>query len=319
MEDAVSVLVPTYNTAHLLPETLDSILSQTYAASEIIVVDDGSTDATQEALVRFGDRIVYHRVENGGVCRARNIAAKLASSPFLAFCDSDDLWLPHKLAQQMSLHESNPQLDYSFTNFRLVVDGTWAESTKLDDAPEGLFPNFARQAPPFVYGGSLYDQILVFQPIWPSTIVLRRSLFNQLGGFREEFGRNPSEDFEFALRCVAQGPIGIVREPVVGVRRHDANFSRDMEANARGQIAIMEYALGHHPINEATRSILRREIELRHVELSYGAFRRGEFHEVVSHLSNLSSVSLDPKTRLKLWIARLPAPLARAAQSLLLR
>ncbi len=319
MNSAVSVLIPTYNSAHLLPETLDSILSQSLAPSEVIVVDDGSTDATHEVIRRFGARITYHRADNGGVCRARNIAARLASSPFLAFCDSDDLWRSDKLAQQMSLHEDNPQLDYSFTNFRLVVDDAWAESTKFHDAPADLFPEFAQQATPFVHSGPLYDQILVFQPIWPSTIVLKRAFFDTLGGFREELGRVPSEDLEFTLRCVAQGPIGILPEPLVGVRKHGANFSRNLEANARGETEIMRYALQHHDVSDGTRMVLHQQIEVRRVELSYGAFRRGEFDAVVSHLSNLTSVTLDSKTRLKLLISRLPHPLAKALQSLLVQ
>jgi glycosyltransferase involved in cell wall biosynthesis len=320
MGSRVSVLIPTYNCPDMLPETLDSILSQTYAPAEVIVVDDGSTDNTREVVARFGKRVTYQFVENGGICRARNIAASLARSPYLAFCDHDDLWRPDKLAQQMELHDRNPGLQYSFTNFSPVIDGIWATGTKLDDAPSNFFAGIDSIGTcAFEYPHSLYDRVLEFQPIWPSTIVISREFFNRLQGFREQFGKNPSEDLEFTLRCVQQPPTGVVPQPVVGVRKHSSNYSGDTYRNTRGQIEILQYVLHHHTMNETTRSLVLKQIGIRRVEASYSAFRRGEFQEVVSLLSRAPRSCIDSKARLKYLISRLPLPLARRAHRALLR
>ncbi len=319
MGNSVSVLIPTYNRAELLPETLDSILSQSRPPAEVIVVDDGSTDGTRAAAARFGSRIRYHYQPNSGVCRARNLAASLASGDFLAFCDSDDLWREDKLALQMELHDRYPGLAYSFTNFTYFQDASWSAKTKLDDAPAGFFGAPLPQGDvSFVCEHSLYDQILSFQPIWPSTILIDRGRFLQMKGFDEQFGRTPSEDLEFTLRCVQEGPIGVVRLPVVGVRRHALNFSADNERNARGEILILEYALDHHHLGPSTRALIAEQIHLRRVEASYGAFRRGDFKDVVALCGGVPPQYLDRKARLKLAIARLPAPIAGAARKLLL-
>ena len=319
MATPVSVLIPAYNGARFLPETLESILGQTYPPAEVIVLDDGSQDDTREAGARFGDRVRYHFVANGGICRARNMAASLATSPYLAFCDQDDLWLPDKLAQQMELHERDEALNFSFTNFCYMADGVRQERTKLDDAPTDFFAD----APPppgtssFVYPGSLYGPLLRFQPIWPSTVVVRSDFFRAVGGFREEFGKNPSEDFEFSLRCLLQEPVGVVREPVVSVRRHAGNYSGSNDGNTRGQIEILQYVLEHHPISSALKAQVTDQIELRRVEAAYGAFRSGDFALVRSLLSPVPRNYLDRKSTLKLWIARLPQPLAKPLWRLL--
>lgn len=316
----VSVLIPAYNCANLIPETLDCILSQTLPPAEVIVVDDGSMDNTREVVAHFGHRVHYHPQQNGGICQARNAAASSATSRFLAFCDHDDLWRQDKLEQQMELHERNPALEYSFTDFSLVVNGTWSKTTKLQRAPPDFFDPWPPPgSAPFVFAHSLYRSLLVFQPVWPSTVLIARSFFDRLGGFREEFGRNPSEDFEFALRCVQEGPVGVVREPVVGVRRHAANYSGDDLANTCGQIEILEYALDHHTLSESTRRLVREQINLRRVEAAYEAFRRGEFHQVVSLISHVPSSYLDGKSKLKLAISRLPATITRSAHKLLVK
>lgn len=320
MQNAVSALIPAYNGAQYIAETLDSILTQSYPVAEVIVVDDGSTDNTREVVASFGDHVRYHSTSNGGVCRARNIAASLASSPYLTFSDQDDLWRTDKLEQQMSLHEKFPGMDYSFTNFVLVQDGIWAEKTEFDHAPDRSFPPYSLPGTePVVIDTPFYNQILAFQPIRPSTVLISTRLFQQIGCFTESLGKNPSEDVEFTLRCLQHPPIGIVREPVVGIRKHTGNYSGSDYRNMLGQKEIFEYALQHHTIDEQTRTMLLHEIELRRLGAAYYAFRQGEFNEVVSLLQPIHPAKLDAKLRMKLLISRLPVPLARTAQKLLLQ
>ena len=115
-----------------------------YTPHEIVLIDDGSSDKTQQVVENFHPKVKYHRITNSGICYARNVGATFASSPYLAFCDHDDLWRPDKLEKQMSLHNSFPEMNYSFTNFAIVSDGRWSLESKFDGAPKNFFEEFIR-------------------------------------------------------------------------------------------------------------------------------------------------------------------------------
>ncbi|WP_348267232.1 glycosyltransferase [Edaphobacter paludis] len=316
-ESAVSVLVPTYNRAHFLPETLDSILSQTYSPAEIIVVDDGSTDDTQDVVSRLYPKVKYHRINNSGVCTARNIAASFATSPYIAFCDSDDLWRQDKLEKQMELHLRHPEVQHSFTNFSIVTEGNWARETKFDGARPTFFAHCEKALDfALICGASLYDELLTFQPIFPSTTLMSRDFFYRIGGYKDSLGRVLSEDLEFALRCVQHAPIGIITEPVVGIRKHTSNFSGSTFATTCGEIEILNYALQNHSVTESTKELLADQIALRRVGASYGAFSAGRFTACKELLSAIPNRYLTPKLRLKLLISNSPEPIARFLQKL---
>jgi len=108
----ISVIIPAYNHARYLAEAIDSVLAQTYAPLEIIVVDDGSTDGTPAVAASYGDRIRYIRQENAGVGAARNNGIAAARGEYLAFLDSDDIWLPEKLEREIALFDADPQLGF---------------------------------------------------------------------------------------------------------------------------------------------------------------------------------------------------------------
>jgi hypothetical protein len=111
----------------------------------------------------------------------------------------------------------------------------------------------------------------------------------------------------------------VVQEPVVGIRKHESNFSGDTYLTVRGELAILNYVLEHHAIDAATRALVMEQIHVRSVDASIAAFRRGEFQEVLALTSGVPAAHLDSKAKLKRWIAMLPAPLARRAQALLLK
>jgi glycosyltransferase involved in cell wall biosynthesis len=116
---AVSVVIPTYNRAHLLPNALRSVLAATRQGDEVIVVDDGSTDDTEGALAPWRERIQYIRVPNGGAGAARNRGVRLATKPLVAFLDSDDEWLPDKLELQRALMSARPDVLFCFSDFSM--------------------------------------------------------------------------------------------------------------------------------------------------------------------------------------------------------
>jgi len=108
----VSVIIATYNRAHLIPQSIESVLSQTFKDYEIIVVDDGSSDNTKELLKnRYGESIIYiGKEKNEGLSAARNIGVKAAKGKYLAILDDEDIWLPEKLEMQIRLMQKNPSL-----------------------------------------------------------------------------------------------------------------------------------------------------------------------------------------------------------------
>jgi glycosyltransferase involved in cell wall biosynthesis len=117
MRSLVSVIIPTFNRAHLLEQAIKSVCNQTVTDIEVIVVDDGSSDGTSDMVKRFGDRVRFFRQEHGGLNVARNFGLHQARGNFIALLDDDDLWLPFKIELQLSVMNRFPELSYVFSDF----------------------------------------------------------------------------------------------------------------------------------------------------------------------------------------------------------
>jgi glycosyltransferase involved in cell wall biosynthesis len=316
MTTPVCVVVPTYNRAALIGETLESILDQTLAPTEVIVVDDGSVDDTESIIKRLSSEIKYLRIDNSGVCNARNIGVSLTVSPLIAFCDSDDLWTRDKLEKQVALHEQYG-IEYSFTNYRIVSNGKWECSTKFDTAPLGFFNDFERIPQVLIARRAYYDDFLRFLPVFPSTAMILRSLYYSIGGFKPELGRYRAEDWEFSLRCVQRAPFGVIDKPVVGIRKHAQNFSGDAYLNSCGEVAIFQYALQNHNLSQGSKELIAEQIIERTIEAGGGAFTQADFKGCLKLFSSVPRVQLDFKAKIKLLISSLPVPIAKAIHMLL--
>jgi glycosyltransferase involved in cell wall biosynthesis len=308
----VSVVIPTYNRARWLPATLASILGQTLSPSEIVVVDDGSTDGTEALALSFPPSVKYVQIPNSGVCRARNVGATHARCSWVAFCDSDDLWHPRKLEAQAALLGAVPGLEYVFTNFSVVRDNTWSTWTKFDEAPTGYWDIPRRQISPeaFVIEVPLYEHLLAFQPIFPSTMLMSQSFARRVGPWIEALGRSLSEDLEFILRCVARAPIGVVTAPLVGIRKHPDGFSSQPLRTLWGEIEILRYVLAHHPEAADHERAIRRSIETRYIAGAELAFALGRLDQVEDFLRQLPAARRRAALRLKALIAGLPRAVA---------
>lgn len=314
----VSVVIPTYNRAHLLPQTLASILEQSTLPAEVIVVDDGSTDETEVLARSFRPPVKYARTENSGVCRARNVGASLATAPWIAFCDSDDLWHPEKLDSQVRLLRAVPGLEYGFTNFRVVTD-RWSSGTKFDEAPPGYWdlPRRSVGSDAFVVDAPLFERVLTYNPIFPSTIILSQDFFYRVGRWVEALGRTLAEDLEFTLRCVSEPPIGVLSTPLVGIRKHPGGFSADHLRTIKGEVEILRYVLREQPYARLQQAAVLDRIAKLNIGGADVCFHSGdlagfrEFLNVVPHENRSWSL------RMKSLVARLPArvaePLRRAS------
>lgn len=124
----VSAIVPVYNGAQFIAETIDSILTQTRQVDELIVVDDGSTDDTASAVAQFGTAVRYVRQDNQGPAAARNRGIAMANGTFLAFLDADDRWMPEKISVQLQRMLDEPSWDMSFTHFQ----NTWEDDLEAE-------------------------------------------------------------------------------------------------------------------------------------------------------------------------------------------
>ncbi len=196
----VSVCIGAYNRKDYIRACVDSVLAQTYPHLEVVVVDDASTDGTLEILKTYGDRIhLVCRDVNSGICPVtRNQAAQAARGKYLAFLDSDDIWLPSKIERQVEFMEAHPDVPLCHTLCE-VVDG--------DGKSQGL-RHSVDVIPPT---GMIFEHLLDHCWITISSTMVRRELFDEIGWFNCEapYGYL-GEDHEFFLRTARRHPIGFV-------------------------------------------------------------------------------------------------------------
>jgi len=234
----ISVIIPTYNHACFLAEAIDSVLAQTLAPLEVIVVDDGSTDATPEVLAAYGDRIRVIRQKNQGVAMARNAGIAAARGEYLAFLDSDDVWYPRKLELQMPRFDAEPQLG-------LVHCG--AET--IDSAGRTLKTSVAGLE------GRVAEAMLRLdrEVIHPqgSGIVVPKRVAEEVGGYDGRLP--PSEDWDFCYRVAARYPVGYVADVLVRYRLHGGGIHLNIARMERAMLIALEKAFADPAVRPLRR------------------------------------------------------------------
>ena len=209
----VSVIIPTYNRALFVQDAINSVLTQTYDNYEIIVIDDGSNDDTGEILVnRYGKKINYVWQENHGESFARNRGVSLAKGDYVAFLDSDDVWLPDKLSQQIAVLINTPDISAVFCQIWRIDE----YGQKISEIPLGV----GRKS-------SDFDLVNMFIrnriPGGASTCLLRRDIYEQFGGFAGDI--HYGEDWELWLKIIAKFPIFFLQKPLCSYRQHNHSQS----------------------------------------------------------------------------------------------
>ncbi len=207
----VSVIIPSYNRAALLVEALESVFSQTWKDFEVIVVDDGSTDDTATRITPWLNRIRFLSQPNRGVAAARNYGIGLATGEFICFLDSDDLWTPVKLEQQVAFAELHGQ-------YALIA--TEIESFDLS----GTVSNCVKSSMYDIRNGFVLEHLLFSNWIQTSTVMVRRDAILRTGGFDEDVGQF-GEDWLLWMRIAAEAPIYFLPQPLVRYRLHAQNLS----------------------------------------------------------------------------------------------
>lgn len=257
----VSLIIPTYNRAATIGVSVESALAQTHQPVEVIVVDDGSSDDTLAALQRYGSAIKVVAQKNAGPSAARNRGVMESSGDVLAFLDSDDTWLPEKIARQAAmLEKAGPRMCCCVCNAAIIGMSGEAAGTSFDNAglrlplAEGEWTN---------PGEVLATRFLLFNQV----VAVRRSAFDAVSGF------NPAlrilEDYELAMKLSTAGTWGVISDPLV-VKRNDTDgigvvCMNDRLAHAGHCVRVMEGIVsGPHGFDPATLGQLRLSLaELR--------------------------------------------------------
>jgi glycosyltransferase involved in cell wall biosynthesis len=263
----VSVIIPTYNRADSVMRAVDSVLQQTYRDFELIVVDDGSTDDTAKRLEDDPDRLTLTVQEHAGVSAARNNGLRLAEGQLIAFLDSDDYWLPEKLAVQVCFFDEHPETMICQT------EETWVRrGRRVNPMHKHLKPS-----------GDVFWRSLDLCLISPSAVMLRKELLNQVGMFDETLPA--CEDYDLWLRISAHYPVHLIdRALIVKTGGHDDQLSRTVMGLDRYRVKSLEKLLSSHLLTDEQASAARRALMRKARIYGEGCLRRGRMAEADMYL-----------------------------------
>ena len=259
----ISVIIPTYNRAHLLPRALDSILSQSCLPNEIIVVDDGSTDDTSVLMTSVYPEIVFIQQSNTGVSCTRNVGIKRASGDWIAFLDSDDEWFPEKLEVQMNALYKNPELKICHTNEIWIRNGTRVNPKKKHKK----------------FGGWIFQKCLPLCCISPSSVIIHKSIFDEVGLFDDSL--LVCEDYDLWLRITARNPVLYIEKPLLlKYGGHNDQLSRKCWGMDRFRIKSLEKIIYSKELSESDENAAKKMLTEKIYILIQGAKKRGNIMEV---------------------------------------
>ena len=271
----ISVIIPAHNHAMFLPEAVNTVLAQSLTPREVIVVDDGSTDATGEVLGEYAGRIRALRQENQGVAAARNAGAAMASGTLLAFLDADDVWHPRKLERQAVRFAADPRLGLVHCGVVEVDANGHILRTRLDGMEGWVSREMLLFRRGVILGGG-------------SAAVVPRAVFESVGGFDERL--STSADWDLYYRVGERWPVGFVPEPLVRYRVHAGNMHRNVNAMAADMLGA--YAKAFAKEDPELHALRRAAYGRLHAMLAGSYFQAGDYARFVRHA--LASITARP-------------------------
>ncbi|MDO6709190.1 glycosyltransferase [Aliiglaciecola sp. 2_MG-2023] len=276
----ISVVIPVYNCEALIEETLSSVLNQTYPVHQIILVNDGSTDHSLQVLQGYNaDNIVIIDRPNGGVSSARNEGIMHATGDWVAFLDSDDIWMPNKLALYAEITDCYPESSVIYSEFL-----AW------EPAENGLFSN------PLVkvstnnnieiepkLSGWIYHQQLLTNWVLTSTAMFKRSLFEQIGMFNTEL--TIAEDWDLFIRASRVAQFSKIKQPLTYYRITPDSLTKTVKqrdfANEIIQVAIKKYGLKSPDGTAVDIKQFNQRSFTRYFDYGLGAYRQTWYRKAV--------------------------------------
>jgi len=270
----VSVIVPAFNCADYIADSVTSALDQDYPNKEIIVVDDGSTDGTLDALSAFEGRITVIQQQNSGSAVARNTGIKAAKGEFIAFLDSDDIWFPGKLAIQTEYMASHPEIGLVY--HRWLV---W----ELDHA--GVFPPLSipeipadRLAVDSDYSGWIYRQLFNESIIHTTSAMLRRELIERAGMFDTELRKG--QDYEYWFRISRHTQVSKLKAVLSAYRINPQSVTNQPSTVNYAALVIKKALLLQEQAGPDTtrvpRSVVRKRLAIIWFDFAYLHYKQGD-------------------------------------------
>ncbi len=273
----VSVIIPTYNRLPMLKEAVDSVLAQDFEDLELIVVDDGSTDGTADEISRYGGRVkLLRHAESRGVSAARNKGILHSKGKYVAFLDSDDLWVKGKLKLQAAFLDENPHYPLCYT------DEIWIRRGKR------VNPRLKHAK----YSGWIFEKCLPLCTISPSSAVMRRTLFSKIGIFDEALP--VCEDYDFWLRVSARFPIFFINRKLIVKRGgHPDQLSQRSWGNDRYRVIALEKLLSEPSLGPEERDKVLEEMKRKCEILSKGFLKRGNEPEAARYRAIMQQYGIE--------------------------
>jgi glycosyltransferase involved in cell wall biosynthesis len=260
----ISIIIPTYNRCWILRDAIDSALSQTFSSREVIVVDDGSTDATATLLSEYSDNITVLHQENRGVSAARNAGIAAARGKYVAFLDSDDMWMPEKLLRQQAFFLSQPEAVICQTDEIWIRNGVRVNPGRRHRKPSGM----------------IFEPSLHLCLVSPSAVMIRKDILNDTGGFNETYPA--CEDYDLWLRIGLYHPVYLIDRPLVIKRGgHDDQLSRNPGLD-RYRILSIANMLENHVLNSQQRQAAVNVLTAKCRIYVQGCVRRGKSDEAAA-------------------------------------
>jgi glycosyltransferase involved in cell wall biosynthesis len=255
----VSAIITTYNRRPFIREAIESVLSQDYKLKEIIVVDDGSEDGTEEEVKKYPVKYVWK--ENGGISSARNLGIKISVGEYIAFLDVDDLWTRKKISTQVAEMERSGY-EVSYTDEIWIRNGKRVNQKKKHRK----------------YSGFIYERCLPLCIISPSSAVIRRKIFDEVGLFDESLP--VCEDYDMWLRITARYPVLFIEKPLIVKRGgHGDQLSKKYEAIDRFRIKALLKMIESGALNSEMKRKTLLEIEKKSMIVAKGAKKREKVEE----------------------------------------
>ncbi|MBP6261998.1 MAG: glycosyltransferase [Nitrospira sp.] len=275
----VSVVIPTYNCARFLGQTIDSALRQAYRDFEIIVVDDGSTDDTQQVVAVYGKTIRYVYQSNQGASAARNVALSIASGEFIAYLDADDLWIADKLSRQVEYMDDHPACGFLHT-----------EVSVIDEQNKVLHTRFNYETNRPVPQGLCIRELLLRSHIQTLTVLERRTAFDDAGMF--DLRLPVAQDYLHWLGVVLRGyEVGYLAEPLGQYRWRAGSLMSSQRRLVEDFVRIYEIIVAEYGLEQSqgaeVMELVQAQLYATQRQLAYLERREGSGAIARRRLSSL--------------------------------
>lgn len=265
MDKTISVVIPTFNRARTILRAVQSVLAQRDATFEILIVDDGSRDETEklfETLSKEKSEVRYFYQTNQGPSAARNFGIQHSGSPYVAFLDSDDEWLPGKLKAQLDFFKRHPNLLICQTEELWIRNGKRVNPMKKHKK----------------FGGSIFEKCLPLSIVSPSCVMMKRGFFDEAGRFDETLPA--CEDYDLWIRAAARFPIGLIEKPyAVKYGGHADQRSHQFPVMDQFRIRSLFNLLRTGNLNPAQQEAAASELLRKCKIVQNGAMKRGKVKE----------------------------------------